>query len=365
MVSMRVLITGGAGYIGSHTAKALARAGIEPIVYDNLSGGHRWAVKWGPLVEADLSDRITLKRTIQQYGITAALHFAAYAYVGQSMLEPRRYFQNNVINTFNLLDAFLEIGGGHIVFSSSCAVYGEPNAIPIGEDHFKLPISPYGESKLFIERVLESYGRAYDLRWAALRYFNAAGADPEQELGELHDPETHLLPLVIEAAMGKRDGVELFGVDYPTADGTAVRDYIHVSDLADAHVIALQKLLSGAESFSVNLGTGCGISGRQIVAAVERVVGTKVNVKPALRRPGDPPVLVADPTRAQSFLQWRPRHSSLENIVTTACRWHRHKFQSAAVGSSLQVPAVGLVAPLPIRARGPSSILKKAPPCVD
>jgi UDP-glucose-4-epimerase GalE len=344
MVSMRVLITGGAGYIGSHTAKALARVGIEPVVYDNLSAGHRWAVKWGPLVEADLSDRLALRRTIQQYDITAAIHLAAHAYVGESIFEPRRYFENNVTNTLNLLDAFLDTGVGRVVFSSSCAVYGIPNAIPIREDHLKLPISPYGESKLFIERVLEWYGGAYDFRWAALRYFNAAGADPEQELGEFHDPETHLLPLVIEAAIGKRECIELFGADYPTADGTAIRDYIHVSDIAEAHVIALQKLFSGAESFSTNIGTGRGFSGREIVAAVEGVVGAKINVKLSPRRAGDPPVLVADPTRAESLLQWRPRHSSLENIVNTACRWHSRTFASSTLGSALQVPPAGLVA---------------------
>jgi UDP-arabinose 4-epimerase len=341
---MRVLITGGAGYIGSHTAKALARAGILPVVYDNLSAGHRWAVKWGPLVEADLPDHLALRQTIQQYDITAAIHFAAHAYVGQSMSEPRRYFHNNVSNTFNLLDALLDAGVGRVVFSSSCAVYGIPKAIPIREDELKSPINSYGESKLFIERVLDWYGRAYDFRWAALRYFNAAGADPEQELGECHDPETHLLPLVIEAAMGKRGCIDLFGVDYPTADGTAVRDYIHVSDLAEAHVIALQKLVSGAESFSANLGTGRGISAREIVAAVEAVAGAKVSVKAAPRRPGDPPVLVADPTRAESILQWRPRLSSLENIVTTAWRWHHRSLPSATAGSDPQVSAVDLAA---------------------
>ena len=319
---MRVLITGGAGYIGSHTARALSRAGFEPVVLDNLSTGHRWAVKWGPLVESDLSDRAALKSVIRQYDIAAAIHFAAHAYVGQSMRQPHRYFQNNVKNTLNLLDILLETGVTRVVFSSSCAVYGVPETIPIPEDHPKLPISPYGESKLFIERALYWYGRAYGLRWIALRYFNAAGADVSGELGELHIPETHLFPLVIEAAMGRRSSVEVFGTDYPTADGTAIRDYIHVSDLAEAHVLALQHLFSSRESFAVNLGTGAGVSVREILAAVERISGVSIDARSAPRRPGDPPVLVAHPARAQTLLGWRPRFSSLENIVKTAWRWH-------------------------------------------
>jgi UDP-glucose-4-epimerase GalE len=341
---MRVLITGGAGYIGSHTAKALARVGIEPVVYDNLSTGHRWAAKWGPIVEADLCDYQVLKQTLEQYDITAAIHFAAHAYVGDSVREPRKYFQNNVTNSLNLLNALLDAGVHHVAFSSSCAVYGIPNSIPISEDHLKLPVNPYGDSKLFIERALDWYGRAYGLRWAALRYFNAAGADPDGELGEDHDPETHLVPRIIEAAMGKCAVVEMYGVDYPTIDGTCVRDYVHVSDLAEAHVLALRHLLSGNASFAVNLGSGRGTTVREIIAAVESVTGAKVNVKLGPRRPGDPPVLVADPSRAESLLQWRPRLSSLENIVTTACSWHGRTFPSATFGSARQVPTVGLIA---------------------
>ena len=342
---MKVLITGGAGYIGSHTAKALAKAGFQPVVYDNLSAGHRWAVKWGPLVEADLSDGSALRRTIERYDIAAAIHCAAHAYVGQSMFAPRRYFRNNVTNTLNLLDALLDGGAGRVVFSSSCAVYGVPKSIPIREDELKLPINPYGESKLFIERVLDWYGRAYDFRWAALRYFNAAGADPEGEIGELHDPETHLLPLIIEATMGKRPHVDLFGVDYPTADGTAIRDYIHVSDLAEAHVLALRKLLSGGDSFATNLGTGRGISVREMIVAVENVAGARVSVKTAARRPGDPPMLVGDPNRAENLLQWRPKLSSIESIVTSAWRWHNGFLQSVSAGSDLQVSIADASAP--------------------
>ena len=339
---MRVLITGGAGYIGSHTSKALARAGIEPVVYDNLSEGHRWAVKWGPLVEADLFDRHALKQAIERHDIAAAIHFAAHAYVGESICEPRRYFHNNVTNTLDFLDALLDAGINHVVFSSSCAIYGVPSAIPISEDHSKQPVNPYGESKLFIERVLGWYGQAYDLRWAALRYFNAAGADPSGELGEAHHPETHLLPLVIEAALDKRTNVEIFGVDYPTPDGTAIRDYVHVSDLADAHVLALQHLLSGGESFAANLGTGRGVSVREMVSAVERVAGVSINVRPATRRPGDPPVLVADPARAEKLLRWHPKSSSLEGIVSTAWHWRSLAPQSDSATSELRLPHAGL-----------------------
>jgi len=339
---MRVLITGGAGYIGSHTAKALARAGIEPVVYDNLSEGHHWAVKWGPLVEADLSDRHSLKQAIQQHDITAAIHFAAHAYVGESVHEPRRYFQNNVTNTLTLLDALLDAGVDHIVFSSSCAIYGVPDAIPISEDHSKQPVNPYGESKLFIERVLGWYGQAYDLRWAALRYFNAAGADPAGELGEAHHPETHLLPLVIEAALDKRTAVKIFGVDYPTPDGTAIRDYVHVSDLAEAHVLALQHLLSGGESFAVNLGSGRGVSVREIVAAVERIAGVSINVRPVARRTGDPPVLVADPARAEKLLSWHPEFSTLESIVSTAWHWRSLAPWSDSATTEVRPPPAGL-----------------------
>ena len=322
---MRVLVTGGAGYIGSHTAKRLAEAGLEPVVYDDLSSGHGWAVKWSPLVEADLGDKETLKTTIAKYEISAAIHFAAHAYVGESVREPRRYFHNNVANTLTLLDALLEAGVGCIVLSSSCAVYGVPESVPISEDHPKKPVSPYGESKLFIERVLDWYGRAYSLRWAALRYFNAAGADPAGELGEVHHPETHLIPRTIDAALGRSSNVDVYGVDYPTADGTAVRDYVHVCDLADAHVAALRHLMSGGESFAANLGTGRGISVREIIAAVERVAGTTLNATSAPRRPGDPPVLVADSTYANKLLGWQPNLSSLESIVGSAWQWQVHK----------------------------------------
>ncbi len=320
---MRVLVTGGAGYIGSHTAKRLAQAGIEPVVYDNLCTGHRWAAKFGPFVEADLGDKDALATAIAKYEITAAIHFAAHAYVGVSMREPREYFQNNVVKTLVLLDALLDAGIGNIVFSSSCAVYGVPKSVPIIESSPKQAFSPYGETKLIVERILHWYGQAYNLRWAALRYFNAAGADPAGDLGEVHDPETHLLPRVIECALGHLPTVEVFGTDYPTPDGTAVRDYIHVCDLADAHIAALKHLMSKGESFAANLGTGNGVSVREIIGAVERVSGATVNATPVPRRPGDPPALVADPAYAKSLLGWNPVLSSLDSIVGSAWNWHR------------------------------------------
>ena len=327
---MTVLVTGGAGYIGSHTVKALAAAGMQPVVYDNLCEGHRESVKWGPLIQADLCNRAALERTIHDHRITSAIHFAAHAYVGKSMIEPRKYFQNNTINALTLLDVLLDAGVDHFVFSSTCAVYGVPHSIPISEDHPKVPVNPYGESKLFVERVLEWYRQAYGLKWAALRYFNAAGADPDGELGELHDPETHLVPIAIQAALGIRDKVEIFGTDYPTEDGTAVRDYVHVSDLADAHVLALQHLLLHGESFVANLGAGHGASVREVVAAVERASGRTVKVVSAPRRPGDPPRLIANPAYAHTLLNWYPRFSRLEAIVETALQWQN---RAARIGS--------------------------------
>ena len=244
---MNVLVSGGAGYIGSHACKALAKAGYTPVTLDNFVYGHRWAVKWGPLVEGDLADDALVRRVFDEYDIDAVIHFAAYAYVGESMNEPGKYFRNNVVNTIKLLDAMLECGVGSIVFSSTCATYGLPVRVPIDEQHPQQPINPYGESKLFIERALHWYSVAHGIKAAALRYFNAAGADPDAEIGEDHDPETHLIPLVIQTALGQRSHVDIFGSDYPTPDGTAIRDYIHVTDLAKAHVQALEKLQSGSE----------------------------------------------------------------------------------------------------------------------
>jgi UDP-glucose-4-epimerase GalE len=326
-----ILVTGGAGYVGSHTAKALARAGFEPIVLDNLSMGHRSAVKWGPLIEGDLSDEFLLRDIMKKYKVQAVMHFAASAYVGESMTDPRRYFQNNVVNTLKLLEAQIETSVKCIVFSSTCATYGIPQTPLIAEDHPQSPVNPYGESKRFVERALHWFGQAYGLRWVALRYFNAAGADLDGEIGELHEPETHLIPLVIEAALGLRPYVQVFGTDYDTPDGTAVRDYIHVTDLAEAHVRALQLSLSQNVTSAVNLGTGKGYSVRQVIKSVEESSGRKVPFRDVMRRPGDPAHLIADPRRANSLLGWNPKYSDLETIIESAWKWFSSRLAGAAV----------------------------------
>jgi UDP-glucose-4-epimerase GalE len=315
-----ILIVGGAGYIGSQTAKAVAQAGHQPVVFDNLVYGHKWAVKWGPLIEGDLADGALVRRVLAEHKVTAVIHFAAYAYVGESVTNPRKYFHNNVVNTLNLLDAMVDGGVRDIVFSSTCAVYGEPQRVPISEDNRREPVNPYGDSKLAVEKILRWYGGAYNLRYAALRYFNAAGADPDGELGEDHDPETHLIPLAIEAALGGRE-LSIFGTDYPTPDGTAIRDYIHVADLAQAHLLALNTLGAGTPHLQLNLGTGRGHSVREVVAAVERVSGRKVPAQLVARRAGDPPELVADARQAAAALGWKPRYAALDTIVEHAFRW--------------------------------------------
>lgn len=316
-----VLVTGGAGYIGSHACKALAKAGYTPIAYDNLSFGHRWAVQWGPLVEGDVADASLLRRTMRDYRIGAVMHFAAFTYVGESMTEPAKYLHNNTVNAVTLLDAMRAEGVGSVVFSSTCATYGTPVAVPIAEDHPQAPINPYGDSKLMVEKALHWYGQAYGLRWMALRYFNAAGADPAARIGEQHDPETHLIPLVLDAALGRRAAIDVYGTDYPTPDGTAIRDYIHVDDLAEAHVKALGHIQNSGSSMALNLGTGRGYSVREVIAAVERVSGRKVPVREAPRRAGDPPALVAQPALAQRTLGWTAE-ADLDHIVATAWRWH-------------------------------------------
>ena len=317
-----VLVTGGAGYIGSHACKALARAGHLPVTLDSLVHGHASAVRWGPLVQGDVRDRALLERTMREHRVAAVVHFAAYAYVGESMRDPGKYFGNNVAGTLSVLDAMRACDVRPIVFSSSCATYGVPRSLPIGEDHPQDPINPYGESKRVAERALHWYGAAHGLRSAALRYFNAAGADLDGEIGEDHDPETHLVPLAIGAALGTQPPLAVCGTDYPTADGTAVRDYVHVSDLADAHALALDYLLDGGASVALNLGTGRGHSVREVVAAVERVARRDVPRRDVARRPGDPACLVADAARARELLGWEPRCSGLETIVDTAWRWH-------------------------------------------
>ncbi len=317
-----ILVTGGAGYIGSHTAKVLAQNGFQPIVYDNLSLGHRAAVRWGPLIEGDLADARLLRETLRQHKVKAVIHFAGFSYVGESVTAPRKYFHNNAVNTLHLLDAMSDCGVDNIVFSSTCAVYGEPEIIPIPESHPTRPINPYGDSKLFIERMLHAYSQAYGLRWISLRYFNAAGADPAGEIGEDHDPESHLIPLCIFAIQQKIPFLQLFGTDYPTPDGTAIRDYIHVLDLAAAHELAVRNLLDEKGNFVCNLGTGTGCSVREVIAAVERVSGQPVPFKEKGRRAGDPPELVANTQKAYHLWNWRPVYSDLDTIVRTAWNWH-------------------------------------------
>lgn len=317
-----VLVTGGAGYIGSHACKVLARAGHLPVVFDNLSRGHREAVRWGPLVEGDLADRTRLAAALEEHRVSAVMHFAAFAYVGESVTDPALYYRNNLGGTLSLLEAMREAAVDKIVFSSTCATYGSPDKVPISENAPQRPVNPYGETKLAIERALHWYGQAYGLRSVSLRYFNAAGADRDGEIGELHEPETHLVPLVLQAALGRRPQIDIYGTDYPTPDGTAIRDYIHVQDLAEAHLRALEHLCAGRESAALNLGTGRGHSVREVIRVAEAVSGRRIAWRDTARRPGDPPVLVADPSLAAKLLGWRARVSDLETIMQTALAWH-------------------------------------------
>jgi UDP-arabinose 4-epimerase len=322
---MVVLVTGGAGYIGSHAARALNRSGHTPLIYDNLSTGHHFLASGFELVKGDILDQSTLLPVLQR--VDAIMHFAAHAYVGESVTNPRKYFRNNVEGGLSLLNAAVDAGVKKIIFSSSCAVYGVPSSIPITENSARQPVNPYGVSKLFFEQALDAFDRAYGLRFASLRYFNAAGADPSGEIGELHDPETHLIPLALQAAAGTEPELQVFGADYPTPDGTCIRDYVHVTDLAAAHVKALEHLLAGKESFAANLGTGRGHSVREIIATVEEVTGNPVPLHVVPRRPGDPPVLVADPSRAESLLQWEAR-LTLREAISTAWKWMERRRQA-------------------------------------
>jgi UDP-arabinose 4-epimerase len=322
-MSSHVLVTGGGGYVGSHACKRLAAAGYKPVVLDDLSEGHRWAVKWGPLIVGDIGDRELVIDTIRSFNIQAVLHFAGRAYVSESIQQPRIYFNNNFAKTLVLLDSILDAGVDKLVFSSTCATYGDPQQLPITEDHPQRPINPYGVSKLMVEQALHWYRCAYGLRYVALRYFNAGGADLDGEIGEDHDPETHLIPRVIAVAQGKLPQVEIFGTDYETRDGTAVRDYVHVADLASAHVRALDRLIDGGNSVSINLGTGRGHSIREVISMAEKISGARVPVREAPRRLGDPAALVADPSRGETILQWRPKVSDLQTIVHSAWNWHR------------------------------------------
>lgn len=318
MSAKRVLITGGAGFIGSHTAKLLKSRGLEPVVYDNLSTGHRQSVRFGPFIQADILDTMLLTETILRYTPVAVIHFAASAYVGESVEDPAKYYHNNVCGTLSLLDACRETGLDKIIFSSSCATYGIPAHLPIVETMAQKPINPYGQTKLMAEHMLRDYAAAFGQHYVALRYFNACGADPEGELGEWHEPETHLIPRALLAAAGKIAQLEIFGDDYETEDGTCIRDYIHVSDLAQAHVLAYEYLAAGGDNLAVNLGTGRGSSIRQILGAIDRVTGHSVPVAIHPRRAGDPPVLYADPALARRTLGFKPQYSDLDTIVRTA-----------------------------------------------
>jgi UDP-glucose-4-epimerase GalE len=313
-----VLVIGGAGYIGSHTARALKKAGYEVIVFDNLSTGHEFLAAGFELIKGDMLDEAALARALPR--VDAIMHFAARAYVGESVKNPRQYFRNNVEGGLCLLNAALEAGVKNIVFSSTCAVYGEPAKIPIEENMPRQPVNPYGVSKLFFEQALEAYDRAYRINFACLRYFNASGADESGEIGELHDPETHLIPLALRAAAGVGPELQVFGSDYPTPDGTCIRDYVHVNDLASAHVKALEHLAAGSGSFAANLGTGNGHSVREVISTVEEVTGRRVPHNIVPRRAGDPAALVANPAKAQALLDWKATRG-LRDSVATAWKW--------------------------------------------
>jgi UDP-glucose-4-epimerase GalE len=319
---MRVLVTGGAGYVGSHAAKFLAASGHDVVVVDNLAEGHRTAVGKLPLVVVDLLDQAAMVDVLTTHRIEAVMHFAAFAYVGVSVTEPAKYYHNNIVGTLSLLDAMLAADVKRIVFSSTCATYGIPTKVPIREDHPQAPINPYGFTKLAIERALADYAHAYGLGYAALRYFNASGAAEDGTIGEDHDPETHLIPLVLQVALGQRENVAIFGTDYPTPDGTCVRDYIHVDDLAAAHVLALEKLGDGA-ALKLNLGTGRGASVQEVVDIAREVTGHTIPTRHAERREGDPPELVADPAAAKREIGWVAKHQEMRGIIESAWRWHK------------------------------------------
>ena len=320
---MAILICGGAGYIGSHINKELNKEGYETVVFDNLVYGHREAVKWGSFIEGDLKNPEEIEAVFQKYSIDAVFHFAAYAYVGESVSEPEKYYYNNVVNTLNLLNVMKKYGCGRVIFSSTCATYGEPERVPITEDMPQKPINPYGATKLMVERIFKDYSSAYGLKFAVLRYFNAAGADPEAEIGESHNPETHIIPLVLDAAAGKREDIKVFGTDYDTKDGSCVRDYIHVTDLASAHLLSLHHLEAGGESDFFNLGNTLGTSVLEVIDSVKRVTGKEFKVTEAPRRAGDPAVLIGSSEKAQRILGWKPLYGDIDTIVSHAWSWHQ------------------------------------------
>ena len=318
-----ILVVGGAGYIGSHMCKYLANNGYTPIAFDNLVYGHRQAVKYGPFIEGSIGDSKLLRDVFSEYQIAAVMHFAAFCYVGESVTEPTKYYRNNVANTLNLLEAMVEKNVNNFIFSSSCATYGEPVEIPITERHPQNPINPYGRTKLMVEQILDDFKDAYGLNSVCLRYFNAAGADPDGELGEDHKPETHLIPLVLQTVLGQRAAINIFGDDYHTRDGTCIRDYIHINDLAQAHFLALEKLLNGQPGGKYNLGNGNGYSVREVIKVARNITGKPIPSKIVERRPGDPAVLIGSSDKAVKELGWKPRFPNLDTIIETAWKWHR------------------------------------------
>jgi len=323
-----ILVTGGAGYIGSHAVLALKNAGYEVVVLDNLSNGHRELVEQVlqvKLIVGDTSDRPLLDNIFTTHNITAVMHFAAYIAVGESVTDPAKYYHNNVAGTLTLLEAMLAASINKFIFSSTCALYGVPKFVPLTEDHPQDPISPYATTKWMVERILSDFDTAYNLKSVRFRYFNAAGADPTGLLGEDHEPETHLIPLVLMAALGKRESILIFGTDYPTSDGTCIRDYIHVTDLAQAHVLGLEYLLKGGDSEVFNLGNGSGFSVREVIESAKEVTGAEIKIEERDRRPGDPPILVGSSDKASKVLGWRPQYPNIKDILTHAWQWHQRR----------------------------------------
>ncbi|MEA5626070.1 UDP-glucose 4-epimerase GalE [Nostoc sp. UHCC 0251] len=323
-----ILVTGGAGYIGSHTVLALKQAGYNVVILDNLVYGHRDLVEkvlQVELIVGDTGDRALLDHLFKTRDIAAVMHFSAYAYVGESVTDPAKYYRNNVVGTLTLLEAMLTASVKKFVFSSTCATYGVPEFVPIPENHPQNPINPYGATKLMVERILSDFDVAYGFQSVRFRYFNAAGANPSGLLGEDHNPETHLIPLVLMTALGKRESISIFGTDYPTPDGTCIRDYIHVNDLADAHILGLEYLLKGGDSEVFNLGNGSGFSVREVIAAAEQVTGVSIPIEERDRRPGDPPILIGSGEKARTILGWQPQYPSIKDIVTHAWQWHQKR----------------------------------------
>lgn len=325
-----ILIVGGAGYIGSHTNKLLHKRGYKTIVFDNLVYGHREFVRWGEFVLGDLAQIEQIRLVFKRYPIKAVMHFSAFAYVGESVEDPEKYYINNVSNTLNILKVMKEFDVKYFVFSSTCSTYGNPVKIPIAEDHPQNPINPYGQSKLMVEKILSDFSNAYGLKYVSLRYFNAAGADPDHEIGEWHEPETHLIPLVLDAAIGKRENITIFGTDYDTPDGTCVRDYIHVTDLADAHILAVEYLFNNGKSDVFNLGNGNGFSVKEVIETAKEVTGKDIPVIAAARRAGDPPVLIGSAQKIREALNWQPRFFELKIIIGTAWDWHQTQYSRQA-----------------------------------